>query len=483
MSNINGDYAIINELGQVAQNIGGGNASLSSIDTKMTTNNNLLTAIDSKDFATSTNQTTSNNLLTSINAKDFATAANQTTSNNTLNTISTTLNNVNYVVSNSFSTLGRLYVQNPYEIFASKFDTNTNLDFYDYSYTSTGVSVNANTSTLILASSANLKQFMSKVRMYYEAGKSTELYFTARLYDTVNPNSSTGFGLFDANDGIFIGYNGAINDIQITRRTSTSGSVINNTIPRTSFNLNTLNGFDFTKFQLFHLHILWFGYAYFHFSLVNNGQLIKFHEDYFTNNSTVPYIKSPSLPFMIECNSTAGTQNAYMTCAACNIESGYDLIQKSFNINNGQILRTVTTAETPLLLIRVNATNPKATIRIKAIETLNVATTNNQSLQIQGYILSPDSGTITPTGGTFVSLPNSIAQYNIGVTALTYTGVRKQIYNNYMITSARSNDTIEPLDNEISFTLANGSDYFYLSATVSAGSTTILTNVAIQEIY
>lgn len=446
-----------------------------STNNKLDTANNNLTTIN-------TSIGTSNTQLTTLNS-NVSTAANQLLTNNKLDTANNSLTSMNYVLSNSFSSLGRLYVQNPYEVIQMKFDTNNQLDFYDYSYTNAGVSVNNNTSTLELVSTgAQTRQFQTKNKAYYEAGKSTEIYFTARLFDATNANSETRIGLFDNNDGLFIGYNGATNDIQIVRRTSTSGSVVNNVIPRTSFNLNTLNGFDFSKFQVFHIHFLYLGYAYFHFALIHNGQIIKFHEEFFTNNSTVPYLKSPSLPFRAECITTVGTQTLRSTCASVNIESGYDLVQKSFNINNGLVLKTVTNAETVLLLIRINPTFNKASIRIKKVEIANTTTTANQTVRIAGYILFADSATITPVGGTFVSLNSSVAEYNITATGLTYAGIRKQIYSTYQITSARDENVINPLDNEINFGLTS-SDYFYLTAQTSAGTCTINFNVNIEESY
>lgn len=481
MSDINGNFAIIKNLTDINDTINTGNVDLMSI------NNNLITL--NNNVSTSALQTTGNNSLTTINAsiastntkldtlnsKDFSTSALQIAGNNTLT-------NLNTILNNTYSNLGKLNISKSFEILASYFDTNF-LDFQDYSYTSTGVSINVNTSTLILASSANTKQFQTKVRMYYEPSKIQTIYFTTRLYDTVNINSNTRCGFYDPNNGLFVGYNGATNDIQFVRRTNTSGIVVDNIIPRTSFNINTLNGYDFTKFNLFKIEALWFGYAFIRLSIVDNGQLIPVHQEFFTNSQTAPYTKSISLPFMAECISSSGTQNLYITCFSGSIQDGYDKISRTININNGVVLRTITTTNTPIIAIRVNSAFSKARIKIKGIELYNTNTSANQTTQWLGSMLYADGGGLTITGGTFINQNNSVTQYNLGVTAFTAT-VQRQIFNNYSVSSVRDSSDIVPFDNEISFCLiANASDVFLLSAITSNGTVTVGYNITVQELY
>lgn len=458
-----------------------GNNNLNTINTSITTTNSKLDTLNSKDFSTSALQTTINNSITStnskidiLNGKDFSTSAKQDIGNTYLQSLNTNINN-------SYSALGKINVSNSYEVLASYFDTNF-LDFQDYSYTSTGVSINTNTSTLVLASSANTKQFQTKLRMYYEPSKTQTIYFTTRLYDTVNINSNTRIGFYDNDNGIYIGYNGVTNDIQLVRRTKTSGVVVDNIIPRTSFNINTLSGYNFQNFQLFKLEALWFGYAFFKLSIIDNGQIIPVHQEFFTNNSTVPYTQSISLPFFAECISTAGTQNLYITCFSGSIQDGYDKISRTININNGVALRSITTAEVPIIAIRINSSFSKARIKIKGIELYNTNTPANSTTQWLGRMLYADGG-LSITGGTFVSQTNSVTEYNLGVTAFTAT-VQRQIFNNYSVSSLRDSSDIVPFDNEIGFCLiANASDVFLLSAITSNGTVTVGYNIVVQELY
>lgn len=408
-------------------------------------------------------------------------------SNNNLNTINTTINDIDYIQNSTFSLLGQVNEQQQYNIMSMKFDTNTILSYNNYSYTNTGVSVDVNSSSLFLSSNANTIQFQSKKRVYYESGKNTSIIFNAKLYEIINANSMTRFGLYDNNNGIYIGYNGI--DIYVAIRSNTTGTPNDTIIPRISFNKNILSGFDFTKLQQFKIDVMW--NTFFRLSVLNNGKLLIAHEQYFNNISTVPFLQSYSLPFRTECLSTIGTQNLYLLNMNVYIDGGNSQVKRTFNLNNPDFKnRTINTDGVPIIAIRINPIYNNSTIRIKSIEMSNFNTggVNNQVCWFYGMILYYDADNgLAINGGTTHMLQDSIAEYIVEPDSISYVGTPKQLLNKFMASGPNTNfaEIVKNnfIDNEISTTLSGNSDYFVLFGKTNTDKTEVYYNVVIEEIY
>jgi hypothetical protein len=147
--------------------------------------------------------------------------------------------------------------------------------------------------------------------------------FTAAFLNA-NANSYQRIGLFDANNGFYIGYEGT--DFGITIR---NGGV-NTFIPQANFNIDTLTGqatsqflrrdnpeaIDTTFSNLFRIRFAWLGSANILFEVLNpNGVWTLFHNVRQPNTNYNPSIQNPDLPMTVEVNKTAGANDVSIATA------------------------------------------------------------------------------------------------------------------------------------------------------------------------
>ena len=180
-------------------------------------------------------------------------------------------------------------------------------------------------------------------------------------------NPATGVtkrvGYFDANDGIFWQQDATTN--YIVRRTSTSGSPVNNAVAQASWNLDTMDGsgpsgitLDFSKTQILAIDFQWLGVGRVRIGWVINGSIFYCHEFLNSNVLTTVYMKTANLPVRYEITGAAGaaTTDLIQICTSVESEGGADTETGiPFAATNGITTRSVTTRQSVL------AIRPKAT--------------------------------------------------------------------------------------------------------------------------
>lgn len=182
--------------------------------------------------------------------------------------------------------------------------------------TSTGTTTQSNGSALIstgtgTTSSAKLS---SNTLLSYSPGREAYLMFTAAFTTPSSSASTQRFGLYDASNGFFIGYEGT--SFGITQRQNG----VDTFTPKTSFNGDTLSGgvtsdftrgnepeaIDFTKKNVFRIRFGWLGAASIRFEVLSpDGRWVKYHTIRYPNTSTSPSIQNTALPMVAEVTKTA----------------------------------------------------------------------------------------------------------------------------------------------------------------------------------
>lgn len=148
--------------------------------------------------------------------------------------------------------------------------------------------------------------------------------FTA-IFTTGVANSYQRIGLYDDNNGFFIGYEGT--SFGVTKRSGASDT----TTDQASFSADTLTGqtgsgykrngvveaADFTKDNLFRIRFGWLGAAPIYFEILSpDGEWVTFHVIKHPNTLAVPSIQNPNLPLRLHIKkTTAGATNLTISTA------------------------------------------------------------------------------------------------------------------------------------------------------------------------
>ena len=143
----------------------------------------------------------------------------------------------------------------------------------------------------------------SNLYHHYVAGSSHLYMSTARLN---SPTTATGcvrnWGLFDANNGFMfrVDQNG---DFSVVIRSSTSGSRVDNVIPRSSWNGDRVDGtgdsqatLDLSKDNIYWIDVQWHGAGRVRFGTYIDGARVIMHSYYHGNNYEVAMSQTASLP-------------------------------------------------------------------------------------------------------------------------------------------------------------------------------------------
>jgi hypothetical protein len=236
--------------------------------------------------------------------------------------------------STAYDAFGRLRVSNPLTIFDSKNVMSKNNLFDEaivgasstvtYSTDKSTVNLNVDTPT----SSYVIRQ--SKRVMSYQPGKSL-LHFSTFVMDTAQTNLAQRVGMFDNDNGIYFEKTGST--LNWVRRTSTSGSSVDNTVAQSSWNGDKLDGtgasgytLDTTKACIMFMDFEWLGMGSVRCGFVIDGKFIVAHTFLNANNLDTVYMRTANLPIrymIIALGTLDSTATLQQVCSTTMIEGGY----------------------------------------------------------------------------------------------------------------------------------------------------------------
>lgn len=322
---------------------------------------------------------------------------------------------VNINDSGQLDAFSRLRVSNPTTLFDSKFRYDT-LPIRFNSITANSGSIthlpnecSVSLATAAVASSSAIIQ--SKQYHKYIPGKSQLIFMTGVIKTGVS-GITKRVGYFDADDGIFFEQNGTT-DIAVVRRTSTSGSPVDNRVAQSSWNIDKLDGtgvsgktLDVSKCYILVIDLQWLGMGRVRIGFDIDGTICYVHQFLNANSLTTVYMKKSDLPVRWEIAGN-GVATMQATCSSVISEGGSEDDEGFlFSADNGTTVRTVT-AGTPLPVIA-----------IRPATTFN-SITNRLNFRLEGFNWIPSSGTgvykweliynPTVTGGSWSSVGASTA--------------------------------------------------------------------------
>jgi len=263
----------------------------------------------------------------------------------------------------------------------------------------------------------------TKRRWNYQPGKSQLVLATFVLGDS-EAGVIKNVGYFDDDNGIFLSDNEGT--IEITRRTSSSGSPADTPVAQAAWNVDPLDGtgpsgvtLDFTKSQILYIDMEWLGVGRVRVGFVVDGAFYLAHQFLNANNLAVVYMSTANLPvrYSIENDGTGAAAAIECICSSVISEGGTQLtgVIRSVNMGTTQCNAAAVGTVYACKGIRLKSTHLGATILLDDISM--VATTATDTF-LWSWILNPT----VLAEPAWTNVTNSAVQENQGDTGQTVTG-------------------------------------------------------------
>ena len=321
---------------------------------------------------------------------------------------------------------GRQRVSDPQVLFEGKSIIDEQPLLYDDAETSgsgTSTSHSADTASVTLAvgaTTAGERVRQSKRRMAYQAGKS-QLSFITFTLGAAASGITRRVGLFDDDNGIFLEQTNS--GLSFVRRTSTSGSAVDNSTAQASWSEDTLDGngdsgvtLDVTKSQILVIDYEWLGVGIVRIGFVIDGAIVYAHYMKHSNVLAGVYTSTPNYPvrYSIENDGTGVASDIESICASVMSEGGAERTGIIRSVDRG-ITGLTTAADTnvyPLCAIRLGSGGLDATARALKTEVFCTSTSDWR----WALILNP---TVAGTAFSFSALTDSAVEYDVARTNAT----------------------------------------------------------------
>lgn len=396
----------------------------------------------------------------------------------------------------SSDAFGRLRVSEP----LSQFDwTNLyrptvfeNQQFWDRAVTNGTVSANTSAASVTLSTGGttdnNHATIQTKSHFIYQPGKSRLVMMTFVMGAAVT-NGIAEIGYGNASDGIFLQRSGST--LQFVRRTSVSGSVVDNPVTQANWNLDPMDGtgssgvtIDLTKTNILVIDLEWLGVGRVRCGFNVDGVTYYAHEFRNSNSLSVVYMLTGSLPvrYRVENDGTAsGTLTIDAICSSVISEGGYEIGNyPQFSASTGASALTTSTTLLPLISIRPATAFNGQTFRGHIVPSSATATVASQVHEYQIV----KNGSLSNASWSAVDSTYSAAQFDVAADGITGGIV---LDSGYIAAAAtfRASGLAEILGNVpiLYSSLNNTQETFTLAIRTVTGGGTAYGNINWREVY
>lgn len=318
-----------------------------------------------------------------------------------------------------YDAFGRQRVSDPLTLFDSQFQYNDGPLLYETVTTGTGgITHNPNESSVTMTVTAGGDSVVRQSRAYlrYKPGKSQFIKLTGVFGSTPSNDLIRRVGYFDADNGIFLQQDSS--GLSFVRRTKTSGSVVEETVAQSDWNVDSLEGLNPALSFLMFIDMEWLGVGQVRVGFFSNGVPITCHIFNRTQALDVPYITTANLPVRYEISSAAvETGTMKHICSAVISEGGFEVdLGIPQSRDNGGSATSISTSETPVIALR-----PKLTFNSLVNRGTIIPETVDLFADTAAYYRVYYDANVTTAASWTSQGSTSIAEYDISATAFTST--------------------------------------------------------------
>ena len=240
--------------------------------------------------------------------------------------------------SGAVDAFGRQRTSTPYTLFDSTMRYDKRSDqWFDKTTNGGTVSYLTNESSAALTTttaSGDTVLRRTKQNFPYQPGKSMMV-----LQSFVGTTPIAGLiqevGLFDDNNGVILRASGTT--LQFVIRSGASGSIVENVVDQSSWNIDTLEDLDFSKAQIFAADLEWLGVGRVRVGFVVDGEVTYCHEFKHYNTLSSVYMTTAILPLSYRIhNASAQAAGRTLKQICCSIlsEGGYEPDGAIYSVNH-----------------------------------------------------------------------------------------------------------------------------------------------------
>lgn len=250
----------------------------------------------------------------------------------------------------------------------------------------------ANSGCVLFSTGTTSGDHVSRTSNFYHPyfpGVGNDIEMTIQVGDTGKANVRRRWGYFDDDDGLFFQLDGTA--LSLVKRSSTTGSVVEEVIPQAAWNIDRVNGtgrsgliLDVAKANIYFIDYQWLGAGRVRFGVIlPNGskQIIHILEN--ANDSNLPYMRTATLPIRIEQENTGtagSTSEMRWACAVVKHQSEVRLAGKRHADSTDMVTVQTSDGIKPLISMRPSLLYQSRTnrgiARIASAQLVNDAASN-----------------------------------------------------------------------------------------------------------
>lgn len=385
----------------------------------------------------------------------------------------------------NFDAFARLRVSNPFTFFDSALSGERRYDWS--SATATGGTVtfdfNANVRKLNVTAASGSEVIRESIWCFsYQPGKSL-LIMSSFCMSPSKTGLRQRVGYFGTDNGIY--FEQTNNTKNMVIRSSSSGSLVEDRIAQSNWNIDKLDGtgpsgltLDTSATQIFWCDIEWLGVGTVRTGFVINGQFIICHAFNHANDPiyTTTYMGSATLPCRYEITNTGATSGAstlQQICTTVISEGGYTASTQVFTAGTGINVKRLTTLGTyyPIASIRLNSTHLNSIVRLNQTDILS------PTVNYYRWVILKNA---TLTGATWNST-FSTTRVDVDTEATAVSG-GTEMEAGYVAGREIVSLSLDDIYGQLSRTLGGVSDTFTLAMTATSNNADVLAQIGWQEI-